>query len=71
MSNLQKWKQKLACNYRAIRLTSIVCKCMEKIIRNQITSYMKENGVFSPKQYGFISGRSTVLQLITILDAWT
>ena len=26
--------------------------------------------LFSPKQYGFISGRSTVLQLITILDTW-
>ena len=32
---------------------------------------MKENGLFSPKQYGFISGRSTVLQLITILDTWS
>ena len=32
---------------------------------------MKESGLFSPKQYGFISGRSTVLQLITILDTWT
>ena len=52
-------------------LTSIVCKCMEKIVRNHITSYMKENGLFSPKQYGFISGRSTILQLITILDTWT
>ena len=58
--------KKLASNYRPISLTSIVCKCMEKIVRNHITSYMKEN--FSPKQYGFISGRSTVLQLITILD---
>ena len=60
--------KKFASNYRPISLTSIVCKCMEKIVRNHITSYMKENGIFSPKQYGFISGRSTVLQLITILD---
>ena len=63
--------KKLASNYRPISLTSIVCKCMEKIIRNHITNYMKENGLFSPKQYGFISGRSTALQLITILDTWT
>ena len=39
-----------------------------KIKRNRITSYMKENGMFSPKHYGFIYGRSTVLQLIIILD---
>ena len=63
--------KKLASNYRPISLTSIVCKCLEKIVRNHITSYMKENDLFSPKQYGFISGRSTVLQLITILDTWT
>ena len=66
----KKGNKKLACNYRPISLTSIVCKCMEKIIRNHI-SYMKVNGLFSQKQYGFIPGRSTVLQLIKILDEWT
>ena len=40
-------------------------------IRNHITSYIKEIGHFSPKPYVFISCRSTVLQLITILDTWT
>ena len=44
--------KKLASNYRPISLTSIVCKCMVKIIKNHINSYMKENGIFSPKQYG-------------------
>jgi hypothetical protein len=32
---------------------------------------MRRNEFFSDKQYGFISGRSTVLQLITVLDRWT
>ena len=32
---------------------------------------MKENGLFSQKQYGFITGCSTVLQLINVLDNWT
>ena len=67
----KKGNKKLACNYRPISLTSVVCKCMEKIIRNHIISYMKVNGMFSQKQYGFISGRSTVLQLNKILDEWT
>ena len=44
---------------------------MEKNIRNHMISYMKDNGLFSQKQYSFISGRSTVLQLIKILDEWT
>ena len=62
----KKGNKKLACNYRPISLTSVVCKCMENIIRNRIISYM-----FSQQKYGFISGRSTVLQLIKILDDWT
>ena len=32
---------------------------------------MKENGLFSPKQYGFISGHSTVLPRIKVLGNWT
>ena len=32
---------------------------------------MKNNKLFSNKQYGFISGRSTSLQLLTILEEWT
>ena len=44
---------------------------MERVIRNHITEYVKENGPFIPKQYGFISGCSTVLQHIKVLDNWT
>jgi len=28
------------------------------------------NGLFSNKQYGFIKGRSTVQQLLKVLDEW-
>ena len=44
---------------------------MERIIRNHIIERMKENCLFSQKQYGFISGRPIVLQLIKVLDNWT
>ena len=33
--------------------------------------YMQVNKLFSPNQYGFITGRSTVLQLLTVLDKWS
>jgi hypothetical protein len=32
---------------------------------------MKQNKLFSKKKFGFISGRSTVLQLVQVLDKWT
>ncbi|XP_063417883.1 uncharacterized protein LOC134700417 [Mytilus trossulus] len=32
---------------------------------------MKKNNLFSKKQYGFIAGRSTGLQLLEVIDKWT
>ena len=61
----------VAGNYRPVSLTSVVCKVMEKLIRNHIMSYMKMNNFFTNKQYGFISGRSTTLQLLEVMDKWT
>ena len=58
-------------NYRPVSLTSIVCKILESIIRDHNIYHMKENKLFSNKQFGFIGGRSTTLQLIHVLDMWT
>ena len=67
----KKGSRSLASNYRPVSLTSIVCKTMERLIIDHIIEYMKENSLFSKKQFGFISGRSTSLQLLTVLDKWT
>jgi len=44
---------------------------MESIIRQSITDHFIDNYVFSNKQFGFIEGRSTVMQLIKVMDMWT
>ena len=44
---------------------------MESIVREHIIKYMQVNKLFSPSQYGFITGRSTILQLLTVLDKWS
>ena len=54
----------------AMSLTSIVCKILESIIRDQIVDYIKINKLFSNKQFGFIGGRPTTLQLLKGLDQW-
>ena len=67
----KKGDKKYAGNYRPVSLTSVVCKVLESIIRENIVEHMKLNKLFSDKQFGFISGRSTVLQLIRVIDNWT
>ena len=40
-------------------------------VRDKIMNHMKRNKLFSNKQFGFLDGRSTVLQLLVGLDKWT
>ena len=58
-------------NYRPISRTSICCKIMEKIIRRHLFDFLENNNIISGKQFGFLPGRSTTLQLLRALDDWT
>ena len=66
----KKGSKSLASNYRPISLTCIVCKILESIIRDAVMKHMIKNNLLSNKQYDFISGWSTVLQLLHVLDTW-
>ena len=44
---------------------------MEKLVREILVYRMIKNELFSNKQFGFISGRSTTLQLLRVMDEWT
>ena len=48
-----KGKRSCAANYRAITLTSIVCKILEKIIVELIEYHLKHNNLKTSKQHGF------------------
>ena len=67
----KKGNKSLVSNYRPVSLTSVVCKIMEKLVRSRILNRMKSQNLFTKRQYGFISGRSTSLQLLEVLDKWT
>ena len=63
--------RQMAGNYRPVSLTSVVCKVLESIVREQVINHLKSNKLFSNKQFGFIGGRSTTLQLLRVIDEWT
>ncbi|MEW8545255.1 MAG: reverse transcriptase family protein [Candidatus Thiodiazotropha sp.] len=58
-------------NYRPISLTSVVCKLMEKLIRNEIVSHMETRNLFSKFQHGFIAGKSCTTQLLEFMEEIT
>jgi len=44
---------------------------MESLVRDIVMKHFLANNLFSDKQYGFIKGRCTVLQLLKLTDDWT
>jgi len=58
-------------NNRPISLTSIPCKVIKRFIRGNILKHCTDNNLFNNKLYGFLKGRSTMLQLLRIMDEWT
>ena len=41
---------------------------MESIPKHHLLDFVRENNILSNKQYGFRPGRSTILQLLNVLD---
>ena len=64
----KKGAKNLAENYRPISLTSIVCKILERILKDSLLKHLVGNDLLSTKQFGFLPGRSTILQLLKYLD---
>jgi hypothetical protein len=61
----------VASNYRPVSLTSIICKIFEGFFRDGLVNFMMENNLLSDRQFGFLGGRSTVLQMLHVLEKWT
>ena len=67
----KKGKKCLASNYRAITLTSIVCKILEKIIVTSIQKHLKINLLEDLHQHGFTINKSTITNLLEALNIWS
>ena len=67
----KKGSKNIAANYRPISLTCVLCKLMESLLRDHVLNHLIVNTLLSKKQHGFISGRSTVTQLLKYLDKCT
>ena len=44
---------------------------MESFIRDSMLNYLKANDILQNEQFGFLRRRSTVLQLLKVVDKWT
>ena len=58
-------------NYRPVSLTSVICKLLEKQIRECVMDHLNVYNLLSDCQYGFRLNRSTILQLLSVLEDLT
>ena len=61
----------LVSNYRPISLTSVCCKVMETIIKNEILLFLLTRKLISKQQHGFLSRHSTTTQLLECVNDWS
>jgi len=58
-------------NYRPVSLTSVICKLLEKKIKETLLEHLEKHDLLNDCQFGFRKHRNTILQLLTVLEDWT
>ena len=77
------WKRAIVCpifknrgeksdpsNYRPISLLPAVGKVFDKLQSRSLCQFLMKNGLISDQQFGFLPGRSTLTQLLSVTDEW-
>ncbi|CAM4614994.1 unnamed protein product [Caretta caretta] len=67
----KKGKKRDLGNYRPVSLTSVVCKVLEKILKEKVVKDIEVNGKWDKIQHGFTKGRSCQTNLISSFEKVT
>ena len=67
----KKGQKRDPANYRPVSLTSIPCKMLESIIKEEIMTHLSANNLLRDTQHGFLPGRSCATNLILTMDYLT
>jgi hypothetical protein len=64
----KKGDKKEIANYRPISITSLLSKCLERVVTSRLLNHMRGNGFMNDNQHGFIPGKSCTTLLSSLLD---
>ena len=55
-------------NYRPITITSVLCRLLEKVIKNKLIDHISSNDLITKDQHGFITGKSCLTNLLHTME---
>ena len=64
----KKGDKRIFGNYRPISILPTITKVLERIVYDQLSSYLKENKLLFDHQYGFRSKHSTKFAVLELID---
>ena len=67
---LRKGDPLIAKNYRPVAVLPIFSKILERVVFNQLVSYLDSNNLIHPNHHGSRSGHSTSTALVQMNDTW-
>ena len=51
-------------NYRPVSLTSVICKLLERLIKDHMVDFLVRNKLLNPSQHGFLKSRSCLTNVM-------
>ena len=68
---LKKGSRNKSVNYRPVSLTSVICKLLESIIRDQIMDFLIKHKLINSSQHGFLKSKSCLTNLLWFFEEIT
>ena len=68
---LKNGSRNKSVNYRRVCLTSVICKLLETIIRDDIMDFLIKHKLINPSQHGFLKAKSCLTNLICFFEEIT
>ena len=64
ISLFKKGSRSKSENYRPVSLTSVVCKLLERLIKDHLVDFLVKNNLINPSQHGFLKARSCLTNIL-------
>ena len=55
-------------NYRPVSITSVICKLLDRIIKDHMVDFLVRNKLLNSSQHGFLKSRSCLTNILCFLE---